>query len=142
MKGKALMEEKETFMPFSRLSPLVISFSLLFAACSTTKETHISQEELLSMIESDSAPTIVDVRSRAEYESGHIPGAIHIPFWLAYYFKKRIPTGPEEPLLLYCEHGPRAGVAKFGLTLAGFKKIFYLEGHMISWKKAKLPVEK
>ncbi|MDH3972833.1 MAG: rhodanese-like domain-containing protein [Deltaproteobacteria bacterium] len=136
------MEEKEAVTSFFRLyGHLAMSFSLLFAGCSTAK-THISQSELLSMMESDSAPAIVDVRSKMEYESGHIPKAIHVPFWLAYYLKKRIPTGPEEPILLYCEHGPRAGVAKFGLTLAGFKKIFYLEGHMTSWKKAKLPMEK
>lgn len=139
MEASLIMEALSSLLRLP--TPLVISFSLLFAGCSSMK-THLSQAELLSMMESDSAPTIIDVRSKMEYESGHLPGAIHIPFWMAYYLKDRIPTGPEEPLLLYCEHGPRAGVAKFGLTLAGFKKIFYLEGHMISWKKAKLPIEK
>ena len=136
------MEEKDRHSSLLKLSgPLVIGFSLLFSGCSTAK-THLSQSELLSMMESGSAPAIVDVRSKMEYESGHIPEAIHVPFWLAYYLKKRIPAGPEDPILLYCEHGPRAGVAKFGLTLAGFKKILYLEGHMTKWKKAKLPLEK
>jgi rhodanese-related sulfurtransferase len=43
--------------------------------------------------------------------------------------------------VLYCAHGPRAGIAKFALKLSGFDNIVYLEGHMSAWKAAKLPVE-
>ena len=137
------MEQKNSFLSSSK-SNLLFSLILLilFSGCSTMNETHMSHGKLLMMIESGSAPTIIDVRSEGEYKSGHIPKAIHIPFISAYSYKDSIPTDIEEPLVLYCEHGPRAGIAKFGLSLAGFKKILYLEGHMTSWKKANLPMEK
>ena len=37
--------------------------------------------ELLEQIKKGQAPTVVDVRSGGEYQAGHVPGAINIPFW-------------------------------------------------------------
>jgi len=52
-----------------------------------------------------------------------------------------IPTKEGEPLVVYCEHGPRAGLARVGLWMAGAGEIRFLEGHMIAWKADGLPVE-
>ena len=35
----------------------------------------------MKQIAAGTAPVIVDVRSAAEYDDGHVPGAIHLPFW-------------------------------------------------------------
>jgi rhodanese-related sulfurtransferase len=42
---------------------------------------------------------------------------------------------------MYCEHGPRAGIAKLALSLSGFENISYLDGHMTAWRKSGLPIE-
>ena len=52
-----------------------------------------------------------------------------------------VPTPPDEPVVVYCEHGPRAGLAKAALRAAGFREVLYLEGHMSGWKRAELPQE-
>ena len=101
----------------------------------------MTQTELLSAIEANQAPVIIDVRSQAEYDSGHVPGAIHVPFWWAYSPDELARVGGSELLVLYCAHGPRAGIAKFALKLSGFDNIVYLKGHMSAWKDAKLPME-
>ncbi|MFZ0256263.1 MAG: rhodanese-like domain-containing protein [Gammaproteobacteria bacterium] len=101
----------------------------------------IKPSELFRQIESGTAPTIVDVRSRWEFEKGHVPGALHIPFWAAFMRSSEIPTLHQEPVIVYCAHGPRAGFAKAALRLSGFDRVFYLEGHMSGWKKAGLPLE-
>ncbi len=103
--------------------------------------SHISPTELSALIQAGSAPVIIDVRSRAEYEGGHVPGAVHVPFWAAYGRAAEIPAPPDAPLVVYCAHGPRAGLAKLALRLSGFKRIMYLEGHMSGWKKAGFPLE-
>jgi rhodanese-related sulfurtransferase len=105
------------------------------------RESHISPQELLAQIAAGTAPTIVDVRSRSEYEKGHVPGAIHIPFWAARSRAAQIPTPPEQPLVIYCAHGPRAGIAKAALRTAGYRDVIYLEGHMTGWERARLPEE-
>jgi len=95
----------------------------------------------MARIEAGSPPPIIDVRSQSEYDAGHVPGAIHIPFWAAYGRASEIPAGPDDEIVVYCAHGPRAGLAKAGFRLAGFHHVVYLEGHMTGWEKAGLPQE-
>ncbi|MCA9467301.1 MAG: rhodanese-like domain-containing protein, partial [Nitrospira sp.] len=40
----------------------------------------MTPEHLHRLIEARTARMIVDVRTRSEYQSGHVPGAIHSPF--------------------------------------------------------------
>jgi rhodanese-related sulfurtransferase len=120
---------------------IIFTFSVFAAECKGGDATDITGEELARQAASESRLTIVDVRSSGEYESGHIPGAIHIPFWAILTRHSDIPTGHDEPVVIYCEHGPRAKLAKLFLNMAGFDQVVYLTGHMSSWRKAGLPVE-
>ena len=101
----------------------------------------MQQNELLTKIKLGTAPIIVDVRSQFEYKAGHISRAIHIPFWIALITDQLDGYEKNTQLVLYCEHGPRAVIAKLALSWRDFKNINYLAGHMAAWKKAGLPVE-
>lgn len=101
----------------------------------------MQQDELLAQTNQGKAPIIIDVRSTGEYQSGHVPGAIHVPFWSAFTTDKMDVYDKDDRVVLYCAHGPRAGVAKLAFYLAGFKNLSYLSGHMTAWSKAELPVE-
>ena len=68
----------------------------------------ISAEALLTRIESGAAPVILDVRSRAEFASGHVPGARHIPFWRISRRIGELSFPRDAELVVYCGHGPRA----------------------------------
>ena len=120
---------------------LLFSALNLIIGCSSTEKTHISQTELLQLIESGKAPVIIDVRSDYEFKTSHVPDAKHISFWKAFSTDELDDYPPDELLVLYCEHGPRAGIAKFAFSLSGFDNMVYLEGHMKAWKAAGLPVE-
>jgi hydroxyacylglutathione hydrolase len=95
--------------------------------------------ELRTAIDCGKPPVIVDVRSQAEFEHGHVPGAIHLPFWAVPTRASSLAAYRDSPLVLYCEHGPRAWMAGAALRTLGFKKIDYLEGHMHEWRQAGLP---
>ena len=110
-------------------------------AASSEHPTHITTAELNSLINSGHAPLIVDVRSSWEYKAGHVPGAIHLPFWLAYARADEIDAPKDELVIVYCAHGPRAGIGKAALVREGFTQVRYLQGHMKAWNKAGLPVE-
>ena len=103
--------------------------------------SHVAPSELLEQIEAGKAPVIVDVRTQREYESGHVPGALHVPFWAAWTRAAQIPAPREGPIVVYCEHGPRAGIAKAAFRFSGFERVLYLEGHMSRWKKLGLRQE-
>ena len=105
---------------------------------------HISRTDLLAKIESGSSPRIIDVRSRSEFEDARVPGAVHVPFASLLFHLDALPEAEDEadPLVLYCEHGPRAGLARAQLWMAGGGPVLFMEGHMIAWKKDGLPIEK
>ena len=58
----------------------------------------IARAELRAQLDAGTAPLIIDVRSRWEYHRGHVPGAVHIPFWTLFFHRAAIPTTPDEPI--------------------------------------------
>ncbi len=122
-----------------RLLPLL----LLAASCSGAHvgATHIAAYDLQRQIGTPTAPPILDVRSGREYAHGHVPGAIHFPFWAAFGRASTLELPCDRPVVVYCEHGPRAGLARLALRSAGFERVLYLEGHMSAWRAAGRPLE-
>lgn len=123
-----------------RNASALLLIMLLVAGCAK----HVTRSELLSQIQSESPPVVVDVRSRGEYEAAHVPGAVHIPFYTLIRGKGGIlaASNGNEPIVVYCEHGPRAGIARAQLWFLTDRPIRFLEGHMTAWKQDGLPVEK
>lgn len=124
---------------FSLLNKCLLTvLSVLFlTACSTT----IVRSELQQKLLESPAPLVVDVRTEGEYNAGHIPGAIHIPFYAIASGLEQRAFPKEKPVVIYCEHGPRAGLAGISLYFQDFKQVYSLEGHMQGWRKSGLPVE-
>ena len=107
-----------------------------------TPPRQIDANALADAIVAQSAPTILDVRSAAEYRSGHIPGAVHMPFWLLPFRVRSLELQRDEPLVVYCGHGPRAHLARTALEREGFQQVMLLTGHMQAWRKAGLPEDR
>jgi rhodanese-related sulfurtransferase len=116
-----------------------VPLTLVFMSIRAAKvPSHITGPALLAQIEAGTAPAILDVRSRREFADGHVPGALHIPFWAVLTRLSEIPASPSEPVVVYCGHGPRAYAAGAALWIAGFRRVVYLEGHMWKWRQAGL----
>ncbi len=120
----------------------ILGFFMTGCAGSANTTGYMTNRELLDLIQAEKAPVIVDVRSSWEYEKGHVPDVVHISFWAAYSDAEQISAKRSELVVVYCEHGPRAGIGKFGLSMAGFKNVIYLQGHMAQWKQAGFIIEK
>ncbi|MEA5466554.1 rhodanese-like domain-containing protein [Leptothoe sp. PORK10 BA2] len=120
---------------------LVACLCLHLAACGAMAETsaQISQQALVTQIESGAAPFILDVRTAEEYAAGHIPGAINIHFQ---ELGDRLDELPDEPIVVYCERGVRANIAEQTLREAGVDSVLHLEGDMSLWRKNNLPLER
>ncbi|HIM21071.1 MAG TPA: MBL fold metallo-hydrolase [Rhodospirillales bacterium] len=89
----------------------------------------------------DKDPNILDVRSDAEWEEGHIEGAFHI---MGGYLEKQLsslPDGPD-PIYLFCGSGYRSTVAGSILERAGVKGHVNVVGGMKAWKEAGFPITK
>ena len=103
--------------------------------------TDVSAAELIDRIERGDAPAIIDVRTRAEYDQGHVPGAVNVPFTSLLFGSPRVPVDPDQEVVVYCGHGPRARLAAAGLRIRGFTNLRYLIGHMRRWRREGLRQE-
>lgn len=95
----------------------------------------ITPADLLEQIDRGTAPVILDVRSKTEYDDGHVPGALHVPFLQVSAASSRLPADRRTPLVVYCGHGPRAWMAGAALRRLGFTNVEYLQGHMTRWRR-------
>ena len=104
----------------------------------STTAPSISAGELYARRESGAAPVVIDVRTSEEYASGHIPGAVNVPFDQVAQRIGEIDT--PHGVALYCMVGPRARKGESALLAAGYEKVLHLEGGLAAWQAAGLPV--
>lgn len=104
-------------------------------------QSTISASALMNLIEAGTPPVVLDVRSRREFAQGHVPGAIHVPFWKVSTASPKMSAFRDHPIVVYCGHGPRAFIAGAALRRRGFSNVAYLTGHMKNWRAQNLPIE-
>jgi rhodanese-related sulfurtransferase len=112
-----------------------------FAEPETSSEApSIAPAELAARRASGTAPVVIDVRTSEEFEAGHIPGAVNIPFdeVATRISELDAPNG----VALYCMVGPRARKGETALLHAGYASVLHLEGGLAAWQEAGLPVER
>jgi hydroxyacylglutathione hydrolase len=102
----------------------------------------MNAKELARRLNRKNPPAVIDVRSTPEYRSGHIPGAVHVPFWGLLLHKGRLPSDRQASLVVTCEHGPRAQLAAAQLGVLGYRQVELLDGHMAGWREAGRSTEK
>jgi len=137
------MQQRTVFQPHSVVLLFVLVLLSWTAGGNDMKSpTSISAAELDQLIKSGTAPVIIDARSTYEYRHGHLPGAIHMPFWKSFFLANDLTEARDRPVVVYCQHGPRAVIARFALQWAGYTDVRYLDGHMSGWENAGLPLEK
>jgi rhodanese-related sulfurtransferase len=82
---------------------------------------------------------VVDVRQPAEWNGGHIRGAVHIPLTQLATRIDRIPAG--KTILTVCRSGHRSSAAAATLRRAGHD-VLNLRGGLTAWTRAGLPLER
>ncbi len=99
----------------------------------------IDATRLANALEDGDDYQIIDVRTSREYASGHLPGAEHVSFWKIYGLADLWQSG-DKPVVLYCQHGPRAWLAAIPFWF-GQREVRVLEGHYGGWASAGLQIE-
>lgn len=74
--------------------------------------------------------TVVDVRTPAEVETAHIPGAVNVPLPLVQAHADTLADALEGPVVLVCQAGSRARTAHDALASAGAEQLAVLQGGM------------
>jgi hydroxyacylglutathione hydrolase len=101
----------------------------------------LNVDELAAALTADDrgGPFVLDVRQAAEYESGHVPGALSIA---AGTLSERLEELPRErPIAVMCASGYRASVASSLLRSAGFEDVAWVAEGLPAWRAAGYEVE-
>jgi rhodanese-related sulfurtransferase len=89
----------------------------------------------------------VDVREPAEWQKGHVPGAVHVPRGLLEWQADRSLPGhkPEfdgdKKLIVYCASGGRSALAAKTLKDMGYPDVAHVLGGFTGWSQGGNPVE-
>lgn len=94
----------------------------------------------VSRLLSQSRLRLIDVREPWEYAMYHIPGVELMP--LGQFELNLEELGPDENLVIVCEHGQRSRQVTDAMRQAGFMRVFSLDGGMARWLEEGLPVER
>jgi hydroxyacylglutathione hydrolase len=102
----------------------------------------LSQIDAKGLAEKLRTETVVllDVRSGAEWDAGHIPGAEHIP--LGYLRDRLTSLSTSRPVVVHCQAGARSAIAASLLRAHGFSHVFSLAGGFNEWHAAGQPVDR
>ena len=85
---------------------------------------------------------VLDVREPSETAGGKIAKAVQIPFSSLKTRVGELDKHKDKPMLVYCKSGARAGSACKELGKAGFDKVYSLNGGLLAWQEAHLPISK
>ena len=119
-----------------KLLPIFIT-ALLLVGCAVPAEQEISyrqitMDEAVALMEEEEGYIILDVRTAAEFDEKHIPGAINIPNEAI--GTDAIPELPDKDqlILVYCRSGNRSKQASEKLVKLGYTNVVEFGG-IIDW---------
>ncbi len=92
---------------------LIILTVLLIAGCGNKKETPTKLDQILET----NNYQIVDVRTKEEYEEGHVKGAINIPYDT---INENTKLDKNKTIMVYCKSGKRSAIAYNTLKELGY----------------------
>ncbi|MFT7235566.1 MAG: rhodanese-related sulfurtransferase [Methylophagaceae bacterium] len=96
--------------------------------------------DLLAQHADDTNAQIIDVRTQAEFQSGHLADAQLIDFYDKGFVQKLDKLDKEKTYLMYCRTGNRSGKALKFMKKLGFKVAYNMQGGMRAWSRADYPV--
>lgn len=82
---------------------------------------------------------VIDVRGRAEWDAGHLPGVPNIPVGHLPDHLAELPR--DGTLVVHCQSGARSAIAASVLRANGFTNVVNLSGGFAKWRQVGLPVE-
>ncbi|MCB0129534.1 MAG: rhodanese-like domain-containing protein [Caldilineaceae bacterium] len=83
---------------------------------------------------------VLDVREQWEYDENHIPGVVHIAMNDVPARLSEIPT--DGTVIVSCRSGNRSGQVTNFLRQQGYTNVHNLQGGILAWQQAGLPVER
>jgi rhodanese-related sulfurtransferase len=118
----------------------IMASVLLLAGCSNSSTaTDLNVSEFSSKV-TEAGIITLDVRTPGEFNEGHIEGAQLIDFQSGNFENEIATLDKSKTYAVYCRSGSRSGQAVKIMSDAGFTNLYNLNGGVIDWANAGLPL--
>jgi len=101
--------------------------------------SEVSPAEAVKLI--NDGARVVDIRPAAQFQKGHIVGAVNVPMDQLGQQAPDIAKRKDHRLLVCCDTGLSAGKAAGILRKADFSSVAKLRGGIAAWQRDNLPLE-
>ncbi len=118
---------------------VLLGFSQIKHMASAPKA--VSPQTLTNLVNREKG-VVIDIRAHADFNRGHIHGAINIPLSKVKDSIKDLEKYQNTPIIMVCANGISVAAACSTLSKAGMQKVYKLSGGMSSWVGDNLPVVK
>jgi len=119
---------------------LIFTSLLLLAGCSSNAATvDLSVTEFSAKV-AEAGVITLDVRTPGEFMGGFIQGARNIDFQSGNFENEIAALDKNATYAVYCRSGNRSGQAVKVMHDAGFHNVYNLNGGVIDWTNAGLPL--
>ena len=98
--------------------------------------------EQFDQLRQDKANVVLDVRTKKEFEAGHIPNAVNLDYNAPEFAQRVSALDTNKVYLVHCAAGVRSARACAQMEQLGFKHLVDLAPGFKAWEKAGKPVEK
>jgi len=99
-----------------------------------------AQQAAATIAAAPSDLVILDVRTPEEFAEGHIEGAVLLDFYREDFADELASFDPDVPYVLYCRSGNRSSGARAIMSELGFRSVEDVDGGIVGWQQAGLPV--
>ena len=118
------------------MKKIYIALALIISLNSTSAELWTVSELNESITKLDHELVLLDVRTQAEYDSGHILNAINISHEQILEDPELLAEYKDSQMVVFCRSGGRAGKVIQLLESNGFEDIIDIDGDMLAWSEA------
>jgi len=124
-----------------KYSSLILFAALFLSACSSNGGNPVLDAKTFSeKLKATTNAVLLDVRTEEEFAKEYIEGAL-LADWNSNDFQRRIDAiDKNAPVFVYCLSGGRSSSAAAAMRKQGFKEVYELQGGIMKWKSAGLPV--
>lgn len=114
---------------------------LALAMAAKSRVHEITPEELRDQLSQSQKIYLIDVREDSEWQTGYIPGAIHLCKGVLERDIEKVIPDSTSPVVLYCSGGYRSAIAADNLQNMGYKNVASMLGGLTAWQKLGFVIE-
>lgn len=121
--------------------PCIAVLFLMLSVLNVRAQTQLDADEFESKISSSRQVQLIDVRTPAEYQDGHLKNSKNLDYKSPNFKEEIKGLDKSKPVLVYCLSGGRSALASKALIENGFAQVYEMKGGYLKWSSSGKKVE-